>query len=75
MAAGGRWNSFGWFPVLLAADIGMLLPNRNVALGATSSEVHLNATSVLEVHLRAINCSMESWRELSAPKCFRMRML
>jgi hypothetical protein len=50
MAAGRRWNAFGWFPVLLAADIGMLLLNRNTVLGATSSEVHFNAPPALMVH-------------------------
>jgi hypothetical protein len=43
MAAGRRWNLFGWFPLFLACDIGMLLTDRNSILGTTSSEVHFFA--------------------------------
>ena len=50
LAAGRRWNAFGWFPVFLAADIGILLLNRNAVLGASPSEVHFNAPPALLVH-------------------------
>jgi len=50
MAAGRRWNVFGWFPLFLAADIGMLLLNRNVVLGASSTEVRFNAPPALMIH-------------------------
>ncbi len=40
MAGGRKWNLFGWFPVLLALDIGMLLLDRNVVLGTSKSESH-----------------------------------
>ncbi len=50
MAAGRRWNLLGWFPLLLAADIGMLLLHRNVVLGASPAEVHFNAPPALLVH-------------------------
>ncbi len=43
MAAGRRWNLFGWFPVFLAGDIGMLLMDRHVVLGTSSSEAHFFA--------------------------------
>jgi hypothetical protein len=43
MASGKRWNLFGWFPVFLALDIGMLLMDRNVVLGTSSSEAHFFA--------------------------------
>src|SRR5271167_3924943 len=50
IAAGKKWNAFGWFPVLLAADVGMLLLNRNAVLGASSSEVHFNAPPAMMIH-------------------------
>ena len=40
MAGSRKWNLFGWFPVLLAADIGMLLFDRNAVLGTNASEAH-----------------------------------
>src|ERR1039458_1694663 len=40
MAAGRRWNLFGWFPAFLACDIGMLLLDRNTVLGTSASEAH-----------------------------------
>jgi hypothetical protein len=40
MAAGRRWNLLGWFPAILACDIGMLLLDRNAVLALSSSEVH-----------------------------------
>ncbi len=43
MAAGRRWSLFGWFPLFLAADIGMLLMDRNAVLGTSSSEAHFFA--------------------------------
>jgi hypothetical protein len=50
MAAGRRRDLFGWFPLLLAADIGILLLHRNVVLGASPSEVHFNAPPALMIH-------------------------
>jgi len=50
MAAGKRWNLFGWFPVFLACDIGMLLMDRNVVLGTSSSEAHFFALSPSLLH-------------------------
>jgi hypothetical protein len=50
MAAGRKWDVFGWFPVFLAADIGMLLLDRNAELGVSSSEVHFNAPPALMIH-------------------------
>jgi spermine/spermidine synthase len=43
MAAGRRWNLFGWFPAFLACDIGMLLLDRNTVLGTSASEAHFFA--------------------------------
>jgi hypothetical protein len=43
MASGRKWNLFGWFPVFLALDIGMLLMDRNVVLGTSASEAHFFA--------------------------------
>jgi hypothetical protein len=40
MAAGRRWKLFGWFPVFLALDIGMLLLDRNTVLGTSAGEAH-----------------------------------
>src|SRR5580700_6256942 len=42
MAAGRRWNLFGWFPVFLACDIGMLLLDRNAVLATSASELHFS---------------------------------
>jgi hypothetical protein len=39
ICAGRRWRLFGWFPVFLALDIGMLILDRNAVVGAASSEV------------------------------------
>ena len=41
--AGRRWRLFGWFPVFLAFDIGMLLVDRNTVLGTSLSEAHFFA--------------------------------
>src|ERR1700722_20153991 len=38
MAAGRKWNLFGWFPGLLACQIGTLLLCRNAVLGSTAGE-------------------------------------
>ena len=38
MAASRKWNLFGWFPVLLACQIGTLLLCRNAVLGSTAGE-------------------------------------
>ncbi len=43
MASARKWNLFGWFPVFLACDIGMLLLDRNAAIGTTASEVRFFA--------------------------------
>jgi hypothetical protein len=43
IAAGRKWNLFGWFPVFLALDIGMLLMDRNTVLGTSASESHFFA--------------------------------
>ena len=40
MAGSRKWNLFGWFPVLLAVDIAMLLFDRNAVLGTNASEAH-----------------------------------
>ena len=50
MASGRKWNLFPWFPLFLAADIGMLLLDRNSALGGSSTEVHFNAPPALLSH-------------------------
>jgi hypothetical protein len=50
MAAGRRWNLFGWFPAFLALDIGMLLMDRNVVLGTSSSELHFYALPPSMLH-------------------------
>ena len=50
MAAGRRWNLFGWFPVFLALDIGMLLMDRNSVLGTSSSELHFYALPPSMLH-------------------------
>jgi hypothetical protein len=38
MASGRKWNLFGWFPVLLACQIGTLLLCRNAVLGSSAGE-------------------------------------
>src|SRR5271168_3145875 len=38
MAAGRKWNLFGWFPVFLAVQIVTLLLCRNVVLGSAATE-------------------------------------
>jgi len=43
MAANRKWRLFGWFPVFLAFDIGMLLMDRNAVLGTSASEAHFFA--------------------------------
>jgi Spermine/spermidine synthase domain len=43
MASGRKWNFFAWFPVFLAADIGVLFLERNAVLGTSSSEAHFYA--------------------------------
>jgi hypothetical protein len=52
ICAGRKWRLFGWFPVFLALDIGMLLLDRNAVVGAASSEARFfslppSATNVL----------------------------
>ncbi len=42
LASGRRWNLFGWFPVFLACDIGMLLLDRNAVLATSASELHFS---------------------------------
>ena len=43
MAAGRKWDLLGWFPAFLACDIGMLLMDRNAAIGASTSELRFYA--------------------------------
>ena len=50
MAGGRKWNLLGWFPVFLACDIGMLLMDRNVVLGTSSSEAHFFALPPSMLH-------------------------
>jgi hypothetical protein len=38
ICAGRKWRLFGWFPVFLAIDIGMLLLDRNAVVGSSLSE-------------------------------------
>jgi hypothetical protein len=38
MAAGRRWNLFGWFPVFLACQIATLLLCRNAVFGSSANE-------------------------------------
>ena len=52
ICAGRKWRLFGWFPVFLALDIGMLLLDRNAVVGSSSSEARFfslapSATNVL----------------------------
>jgi hypothetical protein len=54
MAAGRRWNLFGWFPVFLAVDIGMLLMDRNTVLGTSASEAHFFALPPSMFHAFAL---------------------
>src|SRR5271170_188356 len=43
MASGRKWNLFGWFPLFLALDIGVLFLCRNAVLGTSESEAHFYA--------------------------------
>lgn len=45
MASRRKWDLFGWFPVFLACDIGMLLLDRNAVIGATANEARFFAVS------------------------------
>jgi hypothetical protein len=52
ICAGRKWRLFGWFPVFLALDIGMLLLDRNAVVGSSASEARFfslppSATNVL----------------------------
>lgn len=46
VASGRKWRLFGWFPLLLAADIGALLLCRHLVLGTSMSEVRFGALTV-----------------------------
>jgi hypothetical protein len=50
MAAGRKWNLFGWFPAFLALDIGMLLMDRNAVLSTSSSELYFFALPPSMLH-------------------------
>ena len=54
MAAGRKWNLFGWFPAFLALDIGMLLMDRNTVVGTSSSEAHFFALPPSMFHAFAL---------------------
>src|SRR5271157_1828393 len=45
MAGGRKWSLFGWFPVFLACDIGMLLLDRNAVIGTSAGEARFFALS------------------------------
>jgi hypothetical protein len=38
ICAGKKWRLFGWFPVFVALDIGMLLLDHNAVVGSSSNE-------------------------------------
>src|SRR5580698_4654265 len=38
ICAGRKWKLFGWFPVFLALDIGMLLLDHNAVVGSSTNE-------------------------------------
>ncbi len=46
MASSRKWRLFGWFPVLLAAEIGSLLLCRQLVLGTSGSEMRFGATNL-----------------------------
>lgn len=46
MAAGRKWRLFGWFPVLLAVDIGALWLCRHLVLGTSGAEMRFGATNL-----------------------------
>lgn len=50
LAAGRRWDLFGFFPVFLALDIWMLLSDRNTVVGTSSSEAHFYALPTSMFH-------------------------
>ena len=54
MAAGRKWNLFGWFPAFLACDIAMLLLDRNTVLGTSASEAHFFALPPSMFHAFAL---------------------
>src|SRR5271170_7369248 len=43
ITAGRKWKLFGWFPLFLACDIGLLLLDRNSVLATYASEEHFFA--------------------------------
>ncbi len=46
MASGRKWRLFGWFPVLLAIDIGALLLCRHLVLGTSGAEMRFGAAQL-----------------------------
>ena len=54
MAAGRKWNLFGWFPAFLALDIAMLIMDRNTVMGTSSSEAHFFALPPSMFHAFAL---------------------
>src|SRR5271154_5309629 len=43
ICAGRKWRLFGWFPVFLALDIGMLILDRNAVVGSAASDARFFA--------------------------------
>ena len=46
VASGRKWRLFGWFPLLLAVEIGALLLCRHLVLGASASEMRFGAMNL-----------------------------
>src|SRR5476651_2320403 len=46
MASARKWRLFGWFPVLLAVEIGSLLWCRQLVLGTSGSEMRFGAANL-----------------------------
>ncbi len=46
IASGRKWRLFGWFPVLLAVYIGVLLLCRHLTIGASAAEMRFGAANM-----------------------------
>lgn len=46
IASGRKWRLFGWLPLLLAIDIGVLLLSRELAIGSSAGEMRFGAGNI-----------------------------
>jgi len=75
MAAGKRWKLLGWFPLLLACQIGTLLLCRNVVIGSTASEARFFQLAPSTFNGIALVCIFASNAAMFVPIGQRMGVL